>query len=205
MTTKGVLAVTTNRAVGRDLGLALVNPYNPNNGDANVILTLRDAQGTVVGAPRNMTLKPLEHKSQFISEFFSDRAELQDFTGTVTFESSLPLAVVGLRFRGENFSTLPVIPLGPITAVPALAGGAGGAGTFILPQFAIGQGWASEVVVVNYSNESHSVQVDFWAENGQPLTVGMNGQTASTFTNVVVPAGGILILSPRDNTGSSPF
>jgi hypothetical protein len=204
MTTKGVLAVTANRGLSRDLGLAMVNPYNPNNGSANVTLTLKDSQGNTI-ATKSLTLTPLQHTSQFISQFFSDRSELQDFTGTVTFESSLPLAVVGLRFRGENFSTLPVIPLGPVTSVPAMANGAGGAGTFILPQFAVGQGWATEVVVVNSSNESHFVQVDFWSETGQPLTVSVNGETASSFPNVSVPAGGIVVLSTRDNNGVSPF
>jgi hypothetical protein len=204
MTTKGALAVTANRGLSRDLGLAMVNPYNPNNGSANVTLTLKDAQGNVI-ATKSLTLSPLQHTSQFISQFFQDRSELQDFTGTVTFESNLPLAVVGLRFRGENFSTLPVIPLGPVTAVPPMANGAGGAGTFILPQFAVGQGWASEVVVVNYSNESHFVQVDFWGENGQPLNVTINGQTGTSFPNIQVPAGGVVVLSTRDNNGNSPF
>jgi hypothetical protein len=202
MTTSGALVVTTHRGLGRDLGVAIVNPQNS---PANVTWTLRNAGGNVV-ATKAVTLASLQQSAEFVSQLFEDRSEIQDFSGTLTFESSVPVAAVGLRFRGQNFSTLPIVPLAPTTTVPPLAGGAGGGGAFILPQFAVGEGWASEIVVMNFSTQhAHEVQVDFFNQNGTPMTVNVNGQTRSSFPLQSIPPGGVLILSTRDTTGNSPF
>jgi hypothetical protein len=203
MSTRGVIFGSANRALGRDLGLAIANP-NPNPQGATVTLTLQRNDGVVIST-KEVRLGVREQTAQFISQLFADRPEIENFTGSILFESSVPVAVVGLRFRGTNFSTLPFTNLSPATPVPPLPAGAGGAGAFILPQFAVGEGWASEIVIVNHGDSAHDIQVDLFGQNGQPLVATLNGQTQSSFTGIVVPAHGVAVLSVRDASGNSPF
>jgi hypothetical protein len=120
--------------------------------------------------------------------------------------SPLPVSVIGLRFRGSNFSTLPVTGLSTsTTALPVIAAGVGGTGAILLPQFAAGGGWATELVLANTGTSSLTVRVDLFKEDGTPLTTSLNGQSASSFANLTIPAGGVLTLAPRDSDGDDDF
>jgi hypothetical protein len=104
-----------------------------------------------------------------------------------------------------NFSTLPVTDLSPFTGpLPVIAPGVGGAGAVLLPQFAAGGGWATEVVLVNTTTSELDARVDLFKQNGTPLTTSLNGSTNSTF-NVKIPANGVVVLAPRDNDGDDDF
>src|SRR5262249_18528602 len=122
--------------------------------------------------------------------------------------SALPVSVIGLRFRGDNFSTLPVTDLsgnpGPLPAFPTA--GVGGAGAVLLPQFAAGGGWATELVLMNANTTSSlTVRVDLFKSDGTPLSTTLNGTTGSSFKNLVIPAGGVLVLAPRNRDGDDDF
>jgi hypothetical protein len=47
--------------------------------------------------------------------------------------------------------------------------------------------------------------VDLFKPDGTPLSATLNRQTAISFTDLTIPAGGVLTLSPRDNNGDSRF
>src|SRR6266571_112318 len=86
-----------------------------------------------------------------------------DFTGTLALTSSGgPVSVVGLRFRGANFSTLPVTNLSTVAALPALANGIGGAGAILLPQFVAGGRWATEIDIANVGATDVTVRLDLF-------------------------------------------
>jgi len=155
-------------------------------------LTLRDSYGTFVDT-KSQPLGVRQQTAQLVSQLFLTR--FNNFTGTVTFESDSPVAVVGLRFRDATVSTVSFINLSAATAVPPLPAGAGGPGAFLLPQVAFGGGWFLEIVVVNSSSVAHTVQVDLSKPDGSPLQANLNGLTASIFTKQLVPAGGVLVLS----------
>ena len=120
--------------------------------------------------------------------------------------SNLPVSVIGLRYRGANFSTLPVTSLsGTTTPLPTIATGVGGDGAILIPEFAAGGGWATELVMANTGTSSLIVRVDLFKEDGTPLTTALNRQTGSSFTNLAIPAGGVLILAPRYSNGDDDF
>jgi hypothetical protein len=81
----------------------------------------------------------------------------------------------------------------------------GGPGAILIPEFAAGGGWATELVLANTGTSSLTVRVDLFKENGTPLTAKLNGQNASTFNNITIPAGGVLVLAPRDTGGDDDF
>ena len=126
-------------------------------------------------------------------------------TGTVDISSDVPVAVVGLRFRGLNFSTEPATALGAASGVPTISAGVGGSAAVILAHFAVGGGWASEIVMANVSAAEITVRVDLFGSDGLPLTATLNNQTGSSFLNIVIPAGGVATLAPLDKDGDSGF
>ena len=75
----------------------------------------------------------------------------------------------------------------------------------MLPQFAAGGGWASEVVIANTGAAALTVRLDLFQQDGTALTTTLNGQSGSSFKNLTIPAGGVLVLAPRDNNGDDDF
>ncbi|MFI5175584.1 MAG: hypothetical protein ACHQKY_12045 [Terriglobia bacterium] len=202
MTTDALIFVRSNGRLSRNLGVAITNPGST---DAHITLTLRQADGTTV-TTKTLTVAAGQQVSQFVTELFSSMSQVQtDFNGTLRITSDMPVAVIGLRFRGNNFSTLPVTTLSPPTNVPLISPGVGGPGSSILPQFATGGGWATEIVLVNSGAAALTVRVDLFKNDGTPLTASLNGQSASSFMNLTIPAGGVLVLAQLDINGDDDF
>src|SRR5262249_17806068 len=135
-----------------------------------------------------------QQMSKFVTELFPSPSTIpSNLTGTLAITSSgtstLPVAVVGLRFRGRNFSTVPATNLAP--ASPSGSYGLVGPNAVILPQFAANGGWATEIVLINTGSTALTVRVDLYKQDGTPLTASLNGQTASSFTNLTIPANGV--------------
>jgi len=210
LTTNAVLFVDSSGRLSKNLGVAIVNP---NASNANVALTLRKSDGTQV-ATTTVNIPSHQQISKFFKDLFSAPSTTipGELTGTLAItsagSSSLPVSVIGLRFRGSNFSTLPVTNLsGNAGSLPFLdsANTIGGAGSILLPQFAAGGGWATELVLMNTGTSSLTVRVDLFKPDGTPLSTALNGQTASSFTNLAIPAGGVLTLAPRNRDGDDDF
>ncbi len=194
--TSGMLFVTTSFRLSRNLGVAIANPQSA---DATVTFTLRNSSGTQA-ATKAVIVKSHNQSAQFVTQLFAGSLPAPgDFDGTLFISSSTPVAMVGLRFRGFNFSTVPVTVLSSTSALPTVATGIGGTGSLILPQFAFGGGWASEIVLSNSGTVNLVVRVDIFGQDGTPLAVTLNGTKASTFSSLTIPPGGVVILAPRNN------
>jgi hypothetical protein len=193
-----VLFFQSNARMGRNVGVAMVNP---NATAVNVMLSMRDNAGTTLGS-LNVVVPAREQVSKYATEFFANQSWVPaSVTGTLTIVSQgtspLPLSVMGLRFNGTNFSTIPATPVGAVSsALPNIASGVGGAGATLLPQFVAGGGWVTEIVISNVGTTSVTVRVDLFKSDGTPFTTELNGQTGSSFTNLTIPAGGVLVMSP---------
>jgi hypothetical protein len=148
MTTRTVLFATAGVRLSRNLGVAIVNP---GSAATNVTLTLRRGGDGSTSSVKVIAIGSHQQFSKFISELFADVSELPlDFDGSLTITSDTPVAIVGLRFRGPIFSTIPITSLSqPAIPVSQIAPGVGGDGAVILPQFAAGSGWSSEIVISN--------------------------------------------------------
>jgi hypothetical protein len=199
--------VDSSKRLSKNLGVAIVNPNSTNQ---NVTLTLRKSDGTQL-ATKTVSVPSLHQTSTFVKDLFSGSKIPSDVTGTLAItsagSSNLPVSVIGLRFRDENFSTLPVTDLsanpGPL---PTLTAGVGGPGAALLPQFVAGGGWATELVLMNTNTTgSLTARVDLFKSDGTPLSTTLNGKTASSFTNLTIPAGGVLVLAPRNPGGDDDF
>jgi hypothetical protein len=204
LTTNSLLFVDSSGRLSKSLGVAIVNP---NSSNANVTLTLRKNDGTQLGTT-TFAVPSLHQTSKFVTELFSGQPIPSEIEGTLAVTSSGGVSVVGLRFRGSNFSTLPATNLSGNTGPLPMSwpnANVGGAGAVLLPQFAAGGGWATEIVLVNSGTSSLTVRVDLFKPDGTPLSTALNGQTASSFTNLVIPAGGALTLAPRNSGGDDDF
>lgn len=207
LTTSTMLFVDSNGQLAKNLGVAIANP---NSSNVNLNLTLRNSDGTTA-ATGTVTVQSHQQVAQMVTQLFPSPASIPaNITGTLVItsagSSSLPVSVIGLRFRGSNFSTLPATNLsGSTSPLPTIAQNVGGPGAVLLPQFAAGSGWASELVMANSGTSPMTVRVDLFKQDGTPLTATMNGQTASSFTNISIPAGGAAVLAPRDAQGNDDF
>jgi hypothetical protein len=199
LTSDASMLVDIVRPAGRDLGIAIANP---NATSSSITLTLRDLDGNIVGSPVTSSVSARAQVSRFLTEFFSASTIGSALRGSVTIQSSVPVSMLGLRFSGQEFSTIP-IPITNPASVPAQSG-VGGPNAIIFPQFAMSGGWATTLGLVNNTSNPISGRVDVFDPNGNPLTVPWNGQGSSTF-RYTIESRGTLILAPRDSNGQSPF
>jgi hypothetical protein len=123
--------------------------------------------------------------SSFVNEAPFNLAE--SLEGTLTFYSSLPVAVTGLigltNERGEFLMTAL-----PITSpVNALTGN-----STVLPHFADGAGWSTQVVLVNPTDKPLAGTLQFFGSVStdsavSPMTMTVNGVADSSFDYDVPP------------------
>ncbi len=148
-------------------GLAIANPGNQ---PATIAFTYTDASGNTAGSGTT-ALAAGAHISRFLNE-----PELKTFAGTVfegtfSFTSTVPVSAMAIRSlineRGDFLmSTLPVIDTSAYVA----------AGVSVVPHFASGGGWTTQVLLVNSGNTPLSGSVEFRDDQG--TLIG----TASSYT-----------------------
>ena len=202
LTTNALLPVQVSTILGKTLGVAIANP---NNIAANIILTLRRSDGTQFSVT-TVSILARQQIAKLITELFPPPAPggfttqvaiPSEFIGTLTITSSSPVSILGLNFRGPNYSTVLVTDLTSANnLMPIIVPNVGGAGALLFPQFVIGGGWSTEIAITNTTAAFITVRVDVFTQSGAPLSVTLNGLTASSFTNLVIPSNGILIMAP---------
>jgi len=202
LTTEAMIFVNKSSRLSRDVGFALVNPGAV---QAKVTMILWDDNGIFVGT--KIIFVPLRNQvALFVSELFSGVSVPDEFTGTLTLESDSPVGLTVLRRRGPSFSTMPITNLSPSKEIPVILPGVGGPGAILLPHFVAGGGGASEIVIVNNSNQNLiNLRVDLFKQDGTPLTTRMNHLSNSTFFATLIRPGGVFTLAPRDANGDSRF
>jgi hypothetical protein len=202
MTTRMVLFATSGIRLSRNVGVAITNP---GSGDAVVTMTLRSASGSVTST-KTITVAARRQVARYISELFADVPAVPvDFDGTLTLTSNTPVAILALRFQGTKFSSIPLTSLSPTVALPEVTPGTGGKYGVLLPQFAANDLWASETVVLNNGPVSLTVRIDLFKQDGTPLVTTLNHQTGSSFQNLVIAPGGVIIFAPLNANGDSDF
>jgi hypothetical protein len=202
LATNVLVPVQISATLGKTVGVAIANP---NNIAANITLTLRRSDGTQFTA-NTISLLARQQIAKLLTEIFpppppggftTQVAIPSEFTGTLVIQSSSPVSILALNFRGPNYSTTLVTDLAPANnLMPVIQPNVGGAGALLFPQFVTGGGWATEITIMNTSAASITVRLDVFTQAGAPLSVTLNGLTASSFTNLIIPANGILVLAP---------
>ncbi|PYS44838.1 MAG: hypothetical protein DMG13_33245, partial [Acidobacteria bacterium] len=149
-------------------GLAIANP---NNQSAAVSFFFTDQNGNFGSG--STTIPPNGQVAKFLNQApFNGRSS---FSGTFTFDSSVPVSAIALRGlsneRGEFLiTTLPVADL----TVPASES------TLQFSHFADGDGWSTQVILVNPSDALLTGSVQFRDPSGENATVTVNGHAGSS-------------------------
>ncbi len=198
LTTGTSLLVDVIPAIGRNVGLAIANA---SASSALITLTLRKEDGGVSSAV-SFSIPPRGQVARFISGFFSPNDIGSAFRGNITILSSIPVSIIGLRFSGQEFTTMPFPVTSP--ASPPQQASIGGANAVMFPQFAISGGWATTIGLVNTTTATISGRIDIFDTNGNPMAVTLNDDRKSTFT-YSIPSRGSTLFAPRDTSGLSPF
>jgi spore coat protein H len=164
-------------------GLAIANP-NPQAATLTFYFTDSTGQSS---APQTATIGANGQLARFLDEAPYNRSG--SISGSFTFSSSVPVAVVALRgFTNERseflITTLPVTELSGSAPVVAST----------LPHFADGGGWTTQVVLVNPTDGPISGTVQFVgpgneSEAARPATVSVDGRIDSSFTYLIPPRG----------------
>lgn len=202
MTTRMNLFASASIRVSRNVGVGISNPSST---DAFVMMTLRAASGTMT-ASKIVTVSARNQVSSFISDYFAGVPDVPpDFDGTLTLTSNTPVGIMALLFNGTTFSTIPVTSLSATVSNPQMSSGVGGGSSVLLAQFVADGGWATEIVVLNNSSTPLTVRIDLFKQDGTPLVTTLNHQLASSFQNLVIAPGGIIMFAPRNANGDSDF
>jgi len=172
-------ALTTGRIYAEiagavNTGFAIVNP---SSSTATINFVYTNTSGTDVFSG-SANLAANSQITRFLSEDpFRIVPPVSTFQGTFSFTSSVPIGVIALRSyineRGDFLmSTLPVID----TSAQPLSG------VQIIPHFADGQGWITQVLLVNPTDTPMTGLVQFNDDNGTGANVTIGGQSASSFS-----------------------
>jgi hypothetical protein len=180
--------ITSGRIYGEVSATAVVNTglaiANPNDQAAAITFTLTDATGTAVKSG-SRTINPREQVAEFLNEppYSSDNG----FQGTLSFTSTVPVGVIALRSLVNERSdflitTLPVIDLSqPVST-----------GTQVVPHFAVGDGWGTQIILVNPTDSAQTGNVQFLGPGSgstpaAAVTVNIDGTAGSSAAYSVAP------------------
>jgi hypothetical protein len=156
-------------------GLAMVNP---NSVPAQVSFFFTDESGNDFRQD-SFTLPANGQIGKFVDEapFNAGR----QFSGTLTFTTSAPIAVLALRGVTNSRNEF-LISTQNVTALPDSFS----ATPVLLGHFAAGDGWTTRLILVNTTEVNQTGTVQFFGQGSgviaaAPLTLSVNGRTASTF------------------------
>jgi hypothetical protein len=189
LTTDTSLIVDAVPGIGRNLGIAVANSSTT---ATLITLTLRDEAGNAAGSGTSFTLPAYSQLARFVTEMFSSSVIGSSFRGSLEIQSQVPVSIVGLRFSGQEFSTVP-------TPAPNTT-----SSQIVFPQFAMSGGWATTLGLVNNSSSTVSGRIDIFDPAGKASAIPWNGTNQSTFNYKLAPQGSVLF-APRDSNGQSPF
>ena len=167
-------------------GYAIANSgANP----ANLILTLRSQDGSTRETQR-LSLPPGQHIAEFAFQRFTATV-VPGFEGTVECSSDQSVAAVALRYdnsEADVFSTIPVLAGEAATAL-------------FFPQAADGGGYRTNFILVNPSATPTSAKLEFFDDEGKPMSLPIDGTARFTFELPVSAKGVAHFLTDGTSAG----
>lgn len=161
-------------AQGVNTGLAIANP---NDQTTTVNFTLTDTAGAVVKTG-SRTIGPMSQVAEFLDQ--EPYLSGDGFRGTLTLTSTTAVGVIALRSLVNERSdflitTLPVIDLSQGASI----------GTQVVPHFAVGDGWQTQIILVNPTDLAQAGTLQFLGPGSAgaaaaAATVRIDGVTASS-------------------------
>jgi hypothetical protein len=156
---------------------------NPNTFPVTISFFFTNQSGNS-SATASFTLNAGAQVARFLNE--APFNSLIPFTGTFTFTASAPIGVISLRGltneRGEFLITTQTVASITTTST----------GPLVMPHFADGGGWKTQVLLVNPTDSPISGIVQFFGEGSATvaataLVLSVNGHTGSAFSYAIPP------------------
>ena len=153
---------------------------NPASRPVDISFYLTDTAGSRT-AEGSFTLEAYQHLAGLLN---APPFEVAGVVGTFTFQASAPLAVIALRGAANQAgewlgTTLPVTPL--LRAPPSPFPNAS-IDPLVFPHFADGQGWGTQVILVNPTTQPIAGTLEFLGPDAAPLTVTLDdGRMGASF------------------------
>jgi len=166
---------------------------NPTPNPATVTITTFDAAGAQSGTTQQV-LGP-RSKLSTVLQSLPGLSNIANVRGRAVFSvQSGAVSVLGLRFGGSAFTSIPVVHRPAVAETRTI--------TYALPQFVFGGAWYTALYFSNTTSGPLSVQTRFVADNGSALSsplVGLGSVTSQT----VNLAGGATATLEALNGGTS--
>ena len=140
---------------------------------ADVVMILRDSSGAEIGRSPLM-LGSGQHTARYISQIFPNRPA--NLIGSLTFESDQPLAAITLR-ESRNSQDEPLYTTLPVADLNSPAGNQ----PIVFPHIAAGEGYTTQLLLINTSSQLVRGRVRLTASDGQPLLLRLQGNTVGEF------------------------
>ena len=177
---------------------------NPNRQPVDISFYLTDTAGSRT-AQGSFTLEAFRHLAGLLS---APPFEVAGVVGTFSFQASAPVAVIALRGvtnqAGEWLgTTLPVTPLLPPPSPSPFPGTS--TDPLVFPHFADGQGWGTQVILVNPTRQPIAGTLEFLGPDAAPLTVTLgDGRMGASFPYSIAAhsAWRVVTANPADRTAS---
>jgi len=173
-----------------------VSLANPSASDVEVSFVFADANGIEIKRG-TYTLLANRQIAAFLDE--SPFNGPSAFSGTFSFSSSGPISATGTRtlMRRNGDSQLQSLPV-------ALGGTSNNQ---LLPLFVDGQGWSTEVVLMNKSTSTQAGTVQFWGQktaeaSASVLEMTINGVSATSFNYSIPPNAIARLVTSGSNTST---
>jgi hypothetical protein len=161
-----------------DTGLAIANPSDQT---ATINFFFTDSSGNNLGSG-STTIGPKQQISEYFDSPRFHTFSGRTFQGTFSFTSTVPVAATAIRsFYNERndflLSTLSVID----TSAPL------NSGTLVVPDFADGGGWTTQLLLINPTDVALRGTVEFRNNDGALTNVSIAGQANNMFAYAVPP------------------
>jgi hypothetical protein len=166
-------------------GIAIANR---SDSAATISFSFRNASGVLAGSG-SITIAANRQIAEFLNQAPFNVYPGSTFQGTFSFTSSVPVAVVasrGLLNERGDYLTSAVPVLDPSAAPPS--------GSVVVPHFADGNGWTTQIVLVNPTDSTLTGNVVFAEPGGSVTAVTIAGVTSGSFS-YSVPGRGSLKLA----------
>ena len=179
----------TNSASQINTGIAVMNLEE---GALSLDLQLCDRDGAVL-ASATAPLPGMGHLADFLPEFeWSPAVDFSDFEGTLKVTADGQVAATVIQTRPDQLATLPVVSSASqgIASLPLQAGE--GDVELYFAQFGNGEGLFSQIILFNLdANLEAAVTMILKDNDGNPLSLDLNGELATGDKTALIPAGGL--------------
>ncbi len=180
-------AVPLSPAGGTDLFLPFDNTpgyvtgvafADPRQQAATVSGSFVDNGGTAIADTHTVSIPQRGHNAEVLANFFP---ATQGKRGAAHFSAASSIFGLGIRANGKAFTT-----------IEAIAGVSRTGGTFA--HIASGGGWKTTFQLVNTDTVAGQFKLEFWDDNGNPLTLALGADGNAASVTDTIPPGGLRII-----------